>query len=120
MFIGQYDVPLNDDGRNQIRSLAEALASFDVNIGSIYCSDLSRGRESAEIIADRLEEKTGRAVSLCPKKELREINLGPWDGRPISEIKAEYPDEYRMRGEDIFTFKTETNRKIFMIYSTDP
>lgn len=113
MFIGQYDVPLNDDGRNQIRSLAAELASFDINIGSIYCSDLSRGRESAEIIADRLEEKTGRAVSLCPKKELREINLGPWDGRPISEIKAEYPDEYRMRGEDIFTFKTGNKSENF-------
>lgn len=44
---------------------------------------------------------------------LREINLGKWDGQPVSRIKAEFPEEYRRRGEDMFIFKTGNKSENF-------
>ena len=113
MFIGQYDVPLSGEGRRQMENMAGELVSAGANPQCVYCSDLSRAEESAEIIAGRLEEKLRRTVLTHPERGLREISLGPWDGRPIREIKEKYPDEYRMRGEDIFTFKTGNRSENF-------
>lgn len=84
MFIGQYDVPLNDEGRAQARSIGDALAEliepdviasatwvegFSVGkeplppIERVYSSDLSRARETAQIIADRINARYGGALA---------------------------------------------------------
>jgi len=136
MFIGQYDVSLNEDGRAQARAtgekiteiIAEDVAASEnwvegISIGkeplppleNIYCSDLSRAGESAEIIADSIAGRFGRkyAPGVVPMEELREISLGSWDGRPIEEVKEEFPEEYERRGEDIFTFKMGNDSENF-------
>jgi len=137
MFIGQYDVALSDEGRLQMQKAGEELVGVlqDHYLGdvrrdlfgnviekdmpdwsnTVYCSDLQRAKESAEIVAKALEggavvddpENGVRAgnVKVKPLQGLREINLGEWDGRPISEIKKQYPQEYARRGDDLFTFK---------------
>lgn len=108
MMIGQYDVPLNDEGREQMKKTAETLLQHEVNAGSIYSSDLERAAESAKIIGEHIgfrEHAEGGNIKIINEKGFREISLGHWDGLPIREIKEKYPDEYRRRGEDIFTFK---------------
>ena len=69
---GQTDRPLSDYGREQARQLAEDLQGegFD----AIYSSDLSRARETAEIVGGRL----GLRVELDP--DLREKDWGNWEG----------------------------------------
>ena len=69
---GQTDRPLSDYGREQARQLAEDLQGegFD----AIYSSDLSRARETAEIVGARL----GLRVELDP--DLREKDWGNWEG----------------------------------------
>jgi len=69
---GQTDRPLSDYGREQARQLAEDLhgEGFD----AIYSSDLSRARETAEIVGGRL----GLRVELDP--DLREKDWGNWEG----------------------------------------
>ncbi|HWR56758.1 MAG TPA: histidine phosphatase family protein, partial [Negativicutes bacterium] len=47
-FIGQLDLPLNEEGRRQAQFLQKILARAD--IGAVYCSDLVRSRQTAEII----------------------------------------------------------------------
>ena len=37
-------------------------------------------------------------------QELREINMGDWDGLTFDEIKNQYPDEFKRRGENIADF----------------
>ena len=69
---GQTDRPLSDFGRRQAQQLAEQLA--DEELEAIYSSDLSRARETAEIVGRRL----GLAVALDP--ELREKDWGTWEG----------------------------------------
>lgn len=124
LFMGQYDVPLNDEGRRQAeelgRKIAEAMRE-DVEaevlgmdkfgkepmpaIERIYCSDLTRARETAEIICKKVNDILPNPVNVKALSGLREINLGPWDGRPVREIKQEYPAEYEKRGQNLMTFK---------------
>lgn len=121
MFIGQYDVPLNSEGQEQIKKTAQALSEMGLKPERIYCSDLSRAVTSAELIADELyrddcdeaEVSTPDGYRLCPLKELREINLGAWDGQPVRTIKERFPEEYERRGKDIFVFKTGNKSENF-------
>ena len=131
VFIGQYDVPLSDEGRAQAAELGRRITELmaeDVEaellgmdkfgkepmpaIERIYASDLSRAAETAEIIAEsinkaypQLTERLGGPVQVSYDAGLREISLGDWDGHPISEIADMYPEEYERRGRDIFFFK---------------
>ena len=114
MFIGQYDVPLNEKGRMQIVQSAEQLAADFACPRVIYASDLSRTMESAKIILRTFREKNnGKYPEIVKAPGLREINLGKWDGQPVSRIKAEFPEEYRRRGEDMFIFKTGNKSENF-------
>jgi broad specificity phosphatase PhoE len=83
---GQSDPPLNELGRDQSRALAEALAGEHVD--AVYASDLSRARETAEILAAQL----GLPVVVDP--ELRELHFGPWEGRTVEELEARYADAF--------------------------
>ena len=163
MFIGQYDVPLSDEGRAQAAAAGEQIADLiadDVTasrswiegislgkeplppIEGIWCSDLDRARETAEIIAAKINERYGTVppmeaetaelmnmmsgmvmpaapgrtpihVDVQPLQGLREICLGSWDGRPIREIRETEPENYARRGSDMFTFKTGNGSENF-------
>jgi broad specificity phosphatase PhoE len=74
---GQTDRPLNAYGREQAKRLAERLRGELID--AVYASDLSRARETAEIVGERL----GLTVVLDP--DLREKNWGTWEGLTGSE-----------------------------------
>jgi len=91
---GHTDTPLNDYGRRQAAALAEQLAGD--GIAAIYASDLSRARETAEIVGGRI----GLPVSVEP--DLREKNWGSWEGltpkeRDAVEFAGESTEEHRER-----------------------
>ena len=86
-FQGHADPGLNDIGREQAWALADELASERVD--AIYTSDLARASETAEIIA----EQVGAPVVL--DRELREIDVGEWQGLTWPEIEARYPEGVR-------------------------
>ena len=91
---GQTDRPLSDFGRRQARRLAEELG--DEQLEAIYSSDLSRARETAEIVGGRI----GLPVVLDP--ELREKNWGTWEGltaveRDRVEFVGETTEEHQER-----------------------
>lgn len=100
MFIGQYDVPLNDKGRMQAQDVGKALAEEGINPEHIYTSPLCRAEESAKIIAGELNIKELTGIG-----DFREINLGAWDGMTVREVREKYPQQYAQRGKDIFAFK---------------
>jgi probable phosphoglycerate mutase len=84
---GHADRPLNAVGREQARALAESLAGRAVDV--IYSSDLVRAHETALIVADRL----GLPVEV--DRGLREVDVGDWAGRLLTEIEAADPAGFR-------------------------
>jgi broad specificity phosphatase PhoE len=80
VFTGQTDSPLTARGRLQAAAVAEELAK--VKFDRIISSDLSRTRDTAELIAKR----RGIPVEIVP--ELREINVGDRTGTSFDETRG--------------------------------
>jgi len=77
---GHSDTHLNDVGREQAARLAAELDGIDV----VYSSDLARARETADILAARLELN----VRIDPR--LRERSFGAWEGKTAPEIETAF------------------------------
>jgi broad specificity phosphatase PhoE len=97
-FQGFRDTPLNDTGRRQAKSLAERVAADGIT--SLWSSDLSRARETAEIV--------GARIGLEPRLDarLREGNRGRWEGRLFVDVAREEPELYASwrRADEEFRF----------------
>ena len=96
-YVGQMDVELNETGKKQIQNLSSRLSSEQIEM--IFSSDLTRTIESAEIIGNKLE------IINEPISELREINLGVWEGLTLEEIEESFPEDLVKRSEDIKDFR---------------
>jgi broad specificity phosphatase PhoE len=77
---GHADIPLNARGREQAQALAEELA--DERVDAIYTSDLSRARDTAEIVGTRV------GVPVVVVAGLREVDVGPIEGLTAEEASA--------------------------------
>jgi broad specificity phosphatase PhoE len=84
---GQTDVDLNDSGRAQATALAARLAAH--RIARIVTSDLSRARETAEIIGRRLG-----IDGVLLDAGLRERGYGIFEGLTRAECEAQHPEEW--------------------------
>ena len=80
IFTGQTDSPLTARGREQAEAVADVLAK--VNFDRIVSSDLSRTRDTAEVIAKR------RGMSVETMPELREIDVGDRTGKAFDETRG--------------------------------
>lgn len=85
-FQGFTDTPLNETGRAQAHELAERVAGN--GFVSLWASDLSRARETAEIVGARLRLAPGLDA------RLREGFRGRWEGRYMKDIAREEPELY--------------------------
>jgi broad specificity phosphatase PhoE len=99
-FQGFRDTPLNDTGRTQAHELAAKIAALADPIASLWSSDLSRARETAEIVG----AKVGLQPRLDPR--LREANRGEWEGHLFGEIERSDPERFAawMRGGAAWRF----------------
>ena len=86
---GRTDIGMNDRGRMQIRHAADVLASLPAEIEVILSSPLSRARESARIVADRLGY---RREDIVVEPLLIERSFGEGEGLTEQERRAKYPD----------------------------
>lgn len=86
-FQGFRDTPLNATGRAQAHALAMRIADQGTT-RSIWASDLSRARETAEAIA------TATGLPVRYDARLREGHRGRWEGRLFTEVAAEEPELY--------------------------
>ena len=83
---GRRDTPLNATGRRQAAELAERVAGEGIR--SVWCSALSRARETAAIVGERLE--------LEPRvdERLGEGDRGRLEGRLWRDVAREEPAVY--------------------------
>jgi len=97
-FMGWTDLPLNEHGREQARALAEAVR--DRGLVAVWSSQLSRARETAEIV--------GAAVGVTAQVDERfaESHRGRWEGRRWLDVEAEEPEAWAawLRGGADFRF----------------
>jgi len=107
IFLGQTDVPLSSQGREQAEEAADRLAGYEPKVTKIYCSDLKRAIQTAEIVALKLF--CGRRQIIRTVPDFREMSLGAWDGMYISEVMERFPEDYRKRGENPLIFKIEND-----------
>jgi len=95
-FAGATDVPLSEEGREQVRRLSERLSGEQV--AAVYASPLGRTMETAAILA-RPHNLEVRAVD-----GMREISHGRWEQMTRHEVEEQYPEEAAEWGRDPFTF----------------
>lgn len=97
-FIGQLDLPLSGAGIQQALKLKERLRT--IPISNVFCSDLKRSVETAAILANAQS-----GLSPTHRPDLREINLGEWDGLTYDEVREKMPEEFQERGRDIVHYR---------------
>ncbi len=83
---GQLDVPLNVQGLEQAAQLGKALAGerFD----AVYASDLSRAKQTAQALADRV------GATVRDDAGLRERHYGQFEGLTYAEVAEKHPAEF--------------------------
>jgi broad specificity phosphatase PhoE/ribonuclease HI len=78
---------LTDEGRAQVREVADWLAPLAPAVEAIVTSPVRRTRESAEIVAERL------GLGLVEEPGFAEMEFGSWDGMSFAEVREQSPDE---------------------------
>lgn len=101
IFLGQADVPLSERGKEEAAAAGDRLIRLGARPKRIYASDLSRAKETADIVSERLG-----GVPVVPDKLFREMAMGSWDGELIEDIKMKFPGEYEKRGDDPRNYRT--------------
>jgi alpha-ribazole phosphatase len=106
---GQADVALTDLGIQQYHILKERLA--DAAISACYSSDLSRCAIGAEIICRPL------AIAPVYRRELRELDIGIWEGMAWKEIKSKWPEEWRARVADLVNYRVPEGERLLDVHA---
>lgn len=88
-FSGQMDVPLDEIGLSQAEAVAQYITE-NFKIDKIYSSDLSRAVDTVKPIAQKL------GIPVNKVKELREVDVGEWQGLLIETIKEQYAESFEI------------------------
>ena len=89
VYYGRTDFPLSAEGRAAAAKLGEHLRGR-ITFDALYTSGMKRAVETASLAVPGM---TGTAVP-----ELREVDLGDWDGRSYDEVREQFREIYERRG----------------------
>jgi Fructose-2,6-bisphosphatase len=76
---GSLDIELNENGRQQARSLADRVSQHEID--ALYTSPYLRAVQTADIISDEI------GVEKTPEDNLREVDQGDFVDVPIQDVK---------------------------------
>jgi phosphoserine phosphatase len=85
-FQGSSDSPLTEKGVRQAEYLAERLRG--ISFDAVYSSPAGRALRTAEILCG------DRDVAIRELPDLREMELGDWEGMRSEEIEVRFPEEF--------------------------
>lgn len=94
---GHADVALTPEGEAQFGLLQLRLKKKEIS--AVYSSDLSRCQSGARLLA------ADHDLEVQSEAQLRELNIGAWEGKTWSELQAEYPQEWQARLDDIINYQ---------------
>ena len=83
LYQGTKDIPMNHKGIEESRILADRLKHF--RIDTLYSSPLKRAVDTAQSI------NAHHKLDIVVRDNLREIELGEWEGLNREQVKAAYP-----------------------------
>ena len=83
---GHSESTLTLQGQQQARELAPVLQQHPIT--KVYCSSSIRTRQTCELLFSNAPLET------LYSDDLREIYLGPWEGKLQSEIRSLYPEQF--------------------------
>lgn len=89
---GHANIPLNEQGRGQARKAGERLARYGAT--AIYTSNIVRAAETANIIGATL------GLAARPMPDLREIDVGQWEGLTPEELYRRFPEHMQAFDRD--------------------
>jgi broad specificity phosphatase PhoE len=97
VFQGWSDAPLSELGEAQAQMAGRLLAEAGVKPTLVASSDLARAKRTAGVLA----AETGYPGDIAIDPDLREQDLGAWNGLAREEVAALWPEELaaRDRGE---------------------
>src|SRR6188508_1085817 len=84
---GTLDIPLCEDGRQQVETLVDALR--DQPVAAIYASPCQSADQTAEALAEALDLK----VKTIDK--LQNLDQGLWQGMLVLDVHSNQPKVYR-------------------------
>jgi broad specificity phosphatase PhoE len=90
---GSTDTALTPAGRRQAERVAAHLALTRADASALYASPLTRARDTARPIAERL------GLGAQVEADLREYHLGAWEGISYAELVREHRLFERMRAD---------------------
>lgn len=93
---GKSDIPLNAQGIRQAADLAVKIKQSALPIKNIWSSPLKRAVQTADILSRHLD------IPYNIHEDLREVDLGDWEGHSWNEVALKFPNEYD---------KWQTNRR---------
>lgn len=106
---GQTDVELTDYGVEQYHCLKERLS--DNKISACYTSDLSRCTTGAGIVCEAF------GIEPTPRQELRELNIGIWEGMTWQEIRSVWPEGWQARLDDLVNYRVPQGENLLDVES---
>jgi broad specificity phosphatase PhoE len=83
---GHADRPLTERGREQAQVLADRLAHIELD--AVYSSDLHRARDTAAVVAE------SQGLDLRQLPDLREVDVGSWSGLTRAEAEERFPEGF--------------------------
>ena len=86
IFRGAYDIPLNDNGRDQAHLTAKTLEDYPIH--AAYTSPLSRAVETARIVL------SPHKIKATPHEGLLDMDYGEWTGIEDAEVAQKWPKEH--------------------------
>lgn len=86
IYLGHTDLDLSELGYRQAEIAAKHLA--DVKIDAVYSSDLKRAHNTV------LPHAKMRGLEVIDSRNLREIDIGDWEGFPIDKLINEHYEEF--------------------------
>ena len=84
---GTLDVPLSEDGRQQVELVAEELSNQSID--ALYAGPCRATKQSAEMLAEQLQLKAKTIDNFS------NLDHGLWQGMLIEDVKAKQPKVYR-------------------------
>ena len=94
---GHADVPLTPEGEAQFGLLQLRLKKKEIS--AVYSSDLSRCLHGARLLA------ASHDLEVQSDAQLRELNIGNWEGKTWMELQELYPQEWQARLDDIVNYR---------------